>query len=70
MPDVMNTLKKLELFIYTQDFADQGGRMHFGIRRNEAPDTLLQFKAALWRVSADEALGLGWPPGVALEPVQ
>ena len=70
MPDVMNALKKLELSIYTQDFADQGGRMHFGIRSNEAPDTLLQFKAALWRVSADEALGLGWPPGVALEPVQ
>ncbi|MFZ4633486.1 MAG: IMPACT family protein [Saprospiraceae bacterium] len=68
MPDVMNALKKMECSIYAQDFADEGGRMLIGIRRNEATTTLLKFKAALWKVSADEALGLGWPSGLSLKP--
>jgi uncharacterized YigZ family protein len=60
MPDVMQALHKLEIEILHQQF-DERGRITIGIRKSETKDKLLKTKALLWKVSIEEADGLGWP---------
>lgn len=63
MPDVMNAVKKLELPVLHQDFGENG-QLEIGIRQSEAADKILKMKALIWKVSAEEAAGLDWPPGL------
>lgn len=66
MPDVMNALKKLDLEIYQQLYGDHG-RLDIGIRQSETTEKLLLLKAAVWKVSAEEARSLEWPAGMRVE---
>lgn len=68
VPDVMNAIKKLDIGIAGEEYGDTGARMAIGIRQSEAPDKLLRLKAALWKVSAEEAQTLEWPAGIVLDP--
>jgi putative IMPACT (imprinted ancient) family translation regulator len=63
MPDVMQALHKLEIEILHQQF-DERGRITIGIRKSETKDKLLKIKALVWKVSIEEADGLGWPSGL------
>lgn len=63
MPEVMHTLKKLEIDMLHQEFADRG-RIEVGIRQSEVSEKLLKIKALIWKVSTEEADTLGWPPGL------
>lgn len=65
MPDLMQALKKGDVHILDQDFTDRG-RMHIGLRRGQAPVQLLHLRAALLKVSNDEATGLEWPAGMTV----
>ncbi|MFN0033887.1 MAG: IMPACT family protein [Saprospiraceae bacterium] len=65
LPDVMNAVKKLELEILRQTFEERG-QIEIGIRQSEAAATLLRFRALLWKVSEEEAEGVGWPSGLVL----
>lgn len=66
MPDIMNAVKKLEIEVYQQAFEERG-LLEIGIRNSEVQGKMLRFKAALWKVSTDEAENLGWPPGMEVE---
>lgn len=66
MPDLMQALKKWDMHILAQDFTDRG-RMRIGLRRGQASDQLLNLKAALLKVSNDEAAGMDWPAGMTIE---
>lgn len=68
MPDVMNALKKLELEVLRQSFEDRG-QIDIGIRQSETAATLLRFRAQLWKVSEEEAEGVGWPSGLTVSAV-
>lgn len=68
MPEVMNALKKLELEIYDQIYDDRG-RLEIGIRQSETKAKLLLLKAAVWKVSAEEADALDWPAGMRVTEV-
>jgi putative IMPACT (imprinted ancient) family translation regulator len=68
MPDVMNALKKLELEVLRQSFEDRG-QIDIGIRQSETAATLLRFRAQLWKVSEEEAEGVGWPSGLTVAAV-
>lgn len=68
MPDVMNALKKLEIEILGQHF-DNRGQMEIAIRQSEVENVLVKLRALLWKVSEEEAAGLGWPPGLSLTAV-
>ncbi len=63
MSDVMNAVKKLDLEVLRQVFEDRG-LIEIGIRQSETAATLLRFKAALWKVSEEEAAGVDWPAGL------
>lgn len=68
LPDVMNAVKKLELEILNQNF-EARGQIKIGIRQSETVATLLRFRAQLWKVSEEEAEGVGWPSGLELTAV-
>ncbi len=68
MPDMMNAVKKLDIAVLQQNFGENG-QMELGIRQSETTDKLLKMKALLWKVSAEEALGLDWPPGLKVTPL-
>lgn len=65
MPDLMQALKKLEIEIFKEEFGERG-RMEVGIRQRDVAEKLLLIKAALWKVSTEEAETLDWPPGMEL----
>jgi uncharacterized YigZ family protein len=65
MPEVMHTLKKMELEILAQEFGERG-MITVGIRQREVAEKLLKIKALLWKVSTEEADTLDWPPGLEL----
>lgn len=67
VPDVMNAVKKLDIGLIQQDYTDTGAVMEIGIRKSETAEKMLQMKALLWKVSADEAQTLDWPAGVEAE---
>lgn len=69
LPDLMNALKKFDIDIFQQDFGDTGARLGTGIRKSEAAAKLLQTKALLWKVSAEEAQTLDWPAGLTLQSI-
>jgi uncharacterized YigZ family protein len=66
MPDVMNAVKKLELEVVRQSFEDRG-LIEIAIRQSETEAMLLRFKAALWKVSEEEAAGVDWPSGLVIK---
>ena len=68
MPDVMNGLKKLDLEVVTQVFEERG-RIEIAIRQTETAAQLLKLKAAIWKVSTDEAAGLDWPGGMTCKDI-
>ena len=63
MPDVMQAIKKNDLEITEQIFNDRG-MIRIAIRKTETIATLLRLKAALWKVSLEEADTLEWPAGL------
>ena len=69
MPELMNAIKKLDLDISRQDFNDTGAEIEIGIRKSEVADKLLQMKALLWKVSAEEAQTLEWPSGIKVNAI-
>lgn len=67
MPDVMNAVKKMGLTILREAY-DDAGLLEIAIRQSEAPNALLQLKALVWKVSAEEAATLDWPAGLQCTP--
>lgn len=63
MPELVHNLKKLDLEVVEQTF-DERGRLVVAIRQSEAAARLLALRAALWKVSQEEAAGLDWPAGM------
>ena len=55
MPDVMNALKRLSINILSQKF-DLDGCITFSIRQSEVEQILLELKAAILKISLEEAL--------------
>lgn len=68
MPDLMHALKKLDIETGQQAYGDRG-QLQIGIRQSEVAEKLLLLKAALWKVSAEEAAGVGWPAGMNVEAI-
>lgn len=68
VPDLINVVKKLDLDILQEVYNDTGAILDIGIRKSAVADQLLQIKAQLWKVSAEEAQTLDWPPGLELDP--
>ncbi|HMX42029.1 MAG TPA: YigZ family protein, partial [Saprospiraceae bacterium] len=66
MPDVMQALKRLDASIVQEAFGERG-RLSVAIRQSEVATTLLQAKALIRKVSAEEAAGLPWPAGLTVE---
>lgn len=66
MADVMNTVKKLELEVQQQEFAERG-LLQIAIRQGETLAILLKMKALLWKVSLEEAAALDFPAGLHVE---
>ncbi len=67
MPDLMHSLKKLDIDIVAQEFGDRG-MIELGIRQRDVAEKLLKTKAQLWKVSTEEAATLDWPPGMECTP--
>jgi len=65
MPDVMQAVKKLGVEIKREEYGDRG-LLEIGIRQSAVAETLLQVKALIWKVSLEEAAGLGWPAGMTV----
>ena len=65
MPDVMNALKRLSLNILEQKF-DMDGCITFSIRQSEVTQTLLEMKAAILKISLEEALIRDFTEGVEI----
>lgn len=70
LPDLINALKKLHLDPLEPEYSDTGARFDLGIRKSETAAKLLQVKAALRKVSLEEAQTLDWPDGVDVTPRQ
>ena len=68
MPDLMHALKKLDIETGQQTYGDRG-QLQIGIRQSEVSEKLLLLKAALWKVSVEEAAGVGWPAGMNVEAI-
>lgn len=66
LPDLMNAVKKLGLELEQEGYGDTGATLQIGIRKSEAAGKLLQMRALLWKVSAEEALTLDWPAGIRI----
>lgn len=69
MPDVINAIKKLDLELRQETYNDTGAILGVGIRKSEAIDKLLQMRALLWKVSAEEAQTLDWPAGIRVNVI-
>lgn len=69
MPDVMNAVKKLDLELRQETYNDTGAILGVGIRKSEVKDKLLQMRALLWKVSAEEAQTLDWPAGIRVNEI-
>lgn len=65
MPDVMNALKRLSINILEQKF-DVNGCITFSIRESEVTQTLLEMKAAILKISPEEALIRDFTEGVEI----
>ncbi|MBL7825949.1 MAG: YigZ family protein [Saprospiraceae bacterium] len=68
MPDIMQGLKKLDVEILHQTYADNG-LLEIAIRKSDTEQHLLKLKASLWKVSPEEAQTLDWPPGLQMEHI-
>lgn len=68
MPDLMHALKKLDIETGQQTYGDRG-QLQIGIRQSEVSEKLLSLKAALWKVSTEEAAGIGWPAGLNIDAI-
>lgn len=69
MPDVMNAVKKLGLELNQEAYHDNGATLQVGIRKSESAGKLLQMRALLWKVSAEEAQTLDWPAGIRVNDI-
>ncbi len=65
MPDVMNALKRLSINILSQKF-DLDGCITFSIRQSAIEQTLLELKAAILKISLEEALVRDFTEGVEI----
>lgn len=65
MPDVMNALKRLSINILEQKF-DMDGCITFSIRQSEVTQKLLEMKAAILKISLEEALIKDFIEGVEI----
>ncbi len=65
MPDVMNALKRLSINILEQKF-DLEGCITFSIRQSEVTQTMLEMKAAILKISLEEALKRDFTEGVEI----
>lgn len=65
MPDVMNALKRLSINILSQKF-DLDGCITFSIRQSEVEQILLELKAAIMKISLEEALIRDFTEGVEI----
>ncbi len=65
MPELVNAVRKLNLTILSETYADTTAQMAVGIRRSAVDDSLLQLRAQLWKTSLSDAQTLGWPTGMA-----
>jgi uncharacterized YigZ family protein len=69
MPELVNAIRKLDLPILSETYADSTAQLTVGIRRSVVDDTLLQLRAQLWKTSTADARTLDWPVGmVHLQP--
>lgn len=69
VPDMMNAVKKLDIELRQEAYNDTGAVLNIGIRKSEAEDKLLQMRALLWKVSAEEAQTLDWPAGIRVNAI-
>lgn len=67
LPDLQNALKKLGTEIFQENYGETEAQLEIGIRKNDAPDTLLKIKASLWKTTPDEARTLEWPQGMLVQ---
>ncbi len=65
MSDVMNAVKKLELKILQQEF-DLDGRLEIAIRLGVREETITRLKAAISKVSLEEAQGIETIDGLSI----
>ncbi len=65
MPDVMNVLKRLSINVLEQKF-DMDGCITFSIRQSEVTQKLLEMKAAILKISLEEALIKDFIEGVEI----
>ena len=54
MPDVMNAFKRLKIPILSQEFTDKG-QLSFAIRQSEADNMVLALRAAIYKITIEEA---------------
>ena len=66
MPEVIHALKTRDIEIFNQDFGEKA-LIRIGIRLSQIDEKLLTLKAAIWKVSEEEAKTLDWPPGIDLQ---
>jgi uncharacterized YigZ family protein len=69
MPDVVQGIKKLGIEIVHETFGDHG-TIEIGIRKSKTTALMLQFKAALLKISTEEAENREWPEGITIKPYQ
>lgn len=65
MPEVMNALKRLSINILRQEF-NEDGCITFSIRQSEAEQKLLEMKAAILKISLEEAMIRDFTEGVEI----
>ena len=65
MPEVMNALKRLSINILRQEF-NEDGCITFSIRQSEVEQKLLEMKAAILKISLEEALIRDFTEGVEI----
>jgi uncharacterized YigZ family protein len=65
MPDVMNALKRLSIKILAQEY-NEDGCITFSIRQSEIEEKLLEIKAAILKISLEEALIREYTEGVEI----
>lgn len=68
MSTVMNTIKKLNLKPYAQDFTDNG-KLSVAIRQNEVTNTLIQLKAGIGKIPLEMAETVDKIEGLDIEYV-
>lgn len=65
MPEVMNALKRLSINILRQEF-NEDGCITFSVRQSEAEQKLLEMKAAILKISLEEAMIRDFTEGVEI----